>query len=210
VARALTIIFNVVFTYYILNTTTSWPAIRACLIVVVGFIVGSGGEANFTWQGVIYGVTSSVFLALYSIYVKKALPVVDKDHWKLMMYNTVLSLIFLIPIMIFSGEHTIIMEHDAAKSNAFWVTMLVTGLFGFLINIAIFLQIKHTSPLTHNLSGTAKACVQTLISVAIFRNEITYLNAFGIFLVILGSFLYSHVRYQEMLAEQKTEKATNA
>jgi len=209
VARALTIIFNVIFTYYLLNTTTSWPAIRACLVVVFGFIVGSGGEANFTWLGVIYGVTSSVFVALYSIYVKKALPSVDRDHWRLMMYNTVISLVLLIPVMIISREHQIIMGHEASKSLAFWITMVITGIFGFLINIAIFLQISLTSPLTHNLSGTAKACVQTLISVAIFQNEITPLNAVGIFLVIAGSFLYSHVRYQEMLAEQKPGKETN-
>jgi GDP-fucose transporter C1 len=81
VARALTILFNVAFTYYLLNTTTSWPAIRACLVVVLGFLVGSGGEANFTWLGVIYGVTSSVFVALYSIYVKKGLPIVENNHW---------------------------------------------------------------------------------------------------------------------------------
>ncbi len=79
-----------------------------------------------------------------------------------MMYNTVLSLFFLIPVMLLSGEHAIIRDHEAAKSTAFWVTMVITGFFGFLINIAIFLQIKHTSPLTHNLSGTAKVHTQAL------------------------------------------------
>jgi len=43
---------------------------------------------------------------------------------------------------------------------------------GFLINISTFLQIKHTSPLTHNVSGTAKACVQTILGIMIWRNEV--------------------------------------
>jgi len=211
VARSLTILFNIVFTYYLLNTPTSMRAIQACLVVVLGFFVGSGAEANFTWAGIIYGVTSSVFVALYSIHVKKALPVVQNDQWKLMMYNTVWSLALLIPVMYVTGEVDILRGSDVVNDNNFWITMTVTGLLGFLINIAIFLQIKHTSPLTHNLSGTAKACVQTLISVAIFKNEITPLNAFGIFLVIAGSFWYSHVRYQEMQQERKEaeEKETN-
>jgi len=208
VARALTIVFNIIFTYYILDTTTSWPAIQACLVVVMGFVVGSWGEANFSWEGVIYGLTSSVFVALYSIYVKKALPLVDGNHWKLMMYNTILSIFFLVPVMVVAGEHDTLYDHPTAQTPWFWVLNTVTALFGFLINIAIFLQIKHTSALTHNLSGTAKACVQTLISIAIFQNEITVMNGFGIFLVILGSFWYSHVRYREMMSETK-EKETN-
>jgi len=206
VARSLTILFNIVFTYYILNETTSWPATRSCLVVVIGFVVGSGGEANFTWLGVIYGVTSSLFVAMYSIYVKKVLPVVDGNHWKLMMYSTVLSIFLLVPVMIIAGEQDIIMNHPVIYDMNFWYAMTITGVFGFLINIAIFLQIKYTSPLTHNLSGTAKATIQTLISVAIFQNEITPLNAIGIFLVIFGSFLYSHVRYQEMQSDSKSKE----
>jgi hypothetical protein len=37
-----------------------------------------------------------------------------------------------------------------------WWWLSVAGIFGFLINIAVFLQIKHTSPLTNNISGTLK------------------------------------------------------
>jgi len=209
VARSLTILFNILFTYYILETVTSWPSIRSCLVVVLGFIIGSGGEANFSWSGVIYGVTSSVFVSLYSIYVKKSLPIVDGNQWKLMMYNTILSIFLLVPVMIIAGEYEIVLNHPQISNSSFWLTMTLTGIAGFLLNIAIFLQIKYTSPLTHNLSGTAKATVQTLISVAIYQNEITLLNGFGIFLVILGSFLYSHVRYQEMQKEKK-EKETSA
>jgi GDP-fucose transporter C1 len=206
VARALTILFNIVFTYYILDTKTSWPATRSCLVVVLGFVIGSGGEANFTWAGVIYGVTSSVFVALYSIYVKKGLPIVEGNHWKLMMYNTVMSILLLVPVMVVAGEYDIVVNHPLIEDFNFWFTMTLTGLAGFLLNIAIFLQIKYTTPLTHNLSGTAKATIQTLISVAIYQNEITFLNGLGIFLVIFGSFLYSHVRYQEMQAEKEREK----
>lgn len=80
-----------------------------------------------------------------------------------MMYNNVISIVFLLPVMAFSGEWAVLRDnpilHDPQTSTPFWVAMTITGLFGFLINIAIFLQIKYTSPLTHNLAGTAKVSV---------------------------------------------------
>jgi len=49
----------------------------------------------------------------------------------------------------------------------------LTGVTGFLINIAVFMQIKVTTPLTNTISGTAKACFQTLLAWAIWRNVIS-------------------------------------
>jgi len=42
-----------------------------------------------------------------------------------------------------------------------------------LINIAIFMQVKYTTPLTNAISGTAKACIQTLLGWMFFRNEVS-------------------------------------
>jgi len=86
--------------------------------------------------------------------------------------------------------------------------MTVTGIFGFLINIAVFLQIKYTSPLTNNISGTLKACLQTVFAILIYRNPISLVNGLGIFLVIAGSFWYSQVRYAEMKENQKNQPNT--
>ena len=90
-----------------------------------------------------------------------------------MMYNTVTSIYLLIPVMAFAGEHKTLMRSKITQMSSYWNLMTLTGLLGFLLNLGIFLQIKHTSPLTHNMSGTAKACVQTILSVIIFQNEIT-------------------------------------
>ena len=92
--------------------------------------------------------------------------------------------------------------------------MTLAGVAGLLINTATYLQIKFTSPLTHAISGTAKACVQTVLGVMIYQNPVSFLvrrsntalacylihlqNGVGILLVIIGSFLYSYVRYLEM------------
>jgi GDP-fucose transporter C1 len=48
---------------------------------MAGFALGSLGEAQFSWLGLAYGLVSSIFVALYGIFVKRASPVVDNDSW---------------------------------------------------------------------------------------------------------------------------------
>lgn len=66
----------------------------------------------------------------------------------------------------FSSSHThhpqqIISEaSDKLFSSFFWLSMTITGFMGFAIGLVTVMQVKATSPLTHNISGTAKAAVQ--------------------------------------------------
>jgi GDP-fucose transporter C1 len=52
--------------------------------------------------------------------------------------------------------------------------LILSGLMGYLINIAIFMQIRYTSALTNAVSGTAKGCVQTAVGWLLFGNEISF------------------------------------
>ncbi|CAG8682172.1 14078_t:CDS:2, partial [Acaulospora morrowiae] len=191
VARSLTIIFNIAFTYVLLGFKTSFSALICCGIVFLGFVVGSYGEINFSWEGIIYGVASSMFVALYGIYVKKTLIYVDNNQWRLLHYNTSLSIILLFPLVLFAGELQEIAKVYFLGEMSFWILMIFTGITGFIINIAMFLQIKFTTPLTNTISGTAKACFQTALAAWFFQNEISFMNGTGIFLALLGSALYS-------------------
>ncbi|KXS19332.1 GDP-fucose transporter [Gonapodya prolifera JEL478] len=200
VARSLTIVFNIIFTYYILGHTTNTQTLFACAIVTLGFALGSYGEINFSWAGVLFGVGSSVFVALYGIYVKKTLAYVENDQWRLLHYNTTIAIIMLFPLVVVSGEFSDMMDSVTFwYDTTFWSVMILTGLTGFLINIATFLQIKFTSPLTNTISGTAKACAQTIIAAVVIQNPISSMNGTGIFLSLGGSAYYSYVRYREMM-----------
>jgi drug/metabolite transporter (DMT)-like permease len=56
-------------------------SMAACGVVIVGFFLGSWGEVNFSLAGLIFGLISSVFVALYGIYVKKVMHLLNDDHW---------------------------------------------------------------------------------------------------------------------------------
>jgi len=173
-------------------------ALACCLIVVTGYVFGVDGEVNFSLSGAAFGIASSLCVSLFSIYVKKILPILGNNQWKLMIYNNMNTAI-LMPILIFThGEVAPVLNYPALYSSFFWSLILLTGLFGFLINIATFLQIRYTSPLSHNVSGTAKACVQTFLGVYIWGNEMSSEAALGTLLSVFGCGLYSYVRYSEM------------
>jgi len=59
------------------------------------------------------------------------------------------------------------------------------------------LQIKATSPLTHNISGTAKAAVQSMLAFRLWGNEATVMGVVSIFVVLGGSLLYTFVKMGE-------------
>ena len=197
VARSLTIVFNVFFSRVLLGIPTSFKTIICLGVVIIGFLIGSHGELNFSILGTCAGVLSSLFVSLNSIFTKKVLPVVDDNHWKLTFYNNVnASFLFLPLIFIFEGE-VIKRSMEQLTSGVFWSAMSVAGFFGFSIGIVTVLQIKATSPLTHNISGTAKAAIQSLMAFYLWGNQPTVLGVLGIFTVLGGSLLYTFIRMGE-------------
>lgn len=201
VGRSLTTVFNVVLTFYILGTRTSVPALSCCGVIILGFFLGVDQESitgSISYLGVIFGVLASLFVSLNSIYTKSILPIVDNSIWLLTFYNSINAIILFIPLMLITGEVSIVMSYNRLDDPAFWNIMFLSGLFGFAIGYVSGLQIKFTSPLTHNISGTAKACFQTVIAVVWFEDSKSFLWWFSNLLVIFASAAYARIKQIEM------------
>ncbi|CAH8558726.1 unnamed protein product [Heterobilharzia americana] len=198
-ARSLTTIFNVVFTYVLLNTKTSAKALVCCAVIIVGYSAGviiEGNLGSLSWIGLIFGIASSVTCALNSIYTAKCLPKVEGSVWRLTFYNNLNSIFLSIPI-IGIMEYQPIKEQISNTSLYFWLIMLISGIFGFAIGYVSTLQIQVTSPLTHNVSGTAKAAAQTVLAVIVYH-EIKSIPWWASNIVVLGgSAAYAVVRHSE-------------
>ena len=211
IVRSLTIMFNIILSYYVLDQKTSCRAICACLGVVVGFLLGVEGEINLSFRGAVYGVLSSAFVALYSIVVKRALGVLDNNEYVLIEYNTPIATVLLTPFVYYAGEFDVF---SPMRSVSFWFAQTLGGVVGFIINIAIYINIKYTTPLTHNLSGTVKACLQTLLAMVIFPNSETmpFMKLVGTIFIIGFSAYYAYVRRSEMKkkADEKEKLAKEA
>jgi len=91
----------------------------------------------------------------------------------LLIYNTILALIVLIPLIAASGEIPLIMEQPNATDGNTWFLIILAGVLGFAINIVVYLLLKLTSPLTHNITGQLKGAVQTILAFYLFQNPVT-------------------------------------
>ncbi|XP_067849654.1 GDP-fucose transporter 1 isoform X2 [Heptranchias perlo] len=201
IGRSLTTVFNVLLSYVILKQTTSFNAILCCGIIIGGFCLGLNQEdaaGSLSWTGVMFGVFASSCVSLNAIYTKKVLPAVDGSIWRLTYYNNVNACILFIPLIVLTGELKTLYYFDKLSSSSFWGMMTLGGVFGFAIGYVTGLQIKYTSPLTHNVSGTAKACAQTILAVFYYEEVKTFLWWTSNLLVLFGSFAYTWVKGLEM------------
>lgn len=201
-ARFFIICFIVFFSRVFLGIPTSLKTILCLVVVVIGFLIGSYDELNFSVIGTLCGITSSLFISLNSVFTKKVLPVVDDNHWKLTFYNNMNASFLFIPIVVYFEGDIILNAKEQLTSGAFWSAMSLSGVLGFPISIVSVLLIKATSPLTHNISGTAKSAVQSLLAFLLWGKEPTptVMGILGMFTVLGGCLLYTFVKMSENAA----------
>ncbi|XP_040574075.1 GDP-fucose transporter 1 [Lepeophtheirus salmonis] len=212
IGRSLTTVFNVLFTYFLLGEKTSVRAVGCCCLIIFGFLLGVNQESegdSFSLSGTVFGVLASLFVCLNSIYTKKILPEVDGSIWSLQMYNNLNAIVLFVPLMLIFGEFDVISSYTYLYSLSFWGMMSVGGILGLAIGYVTGLQIKITSPLTHNISGTAKSAVQTVMATQ-FSGEMKTNWWWGSNAIVLGgSALYAYVRNREMASKIKPLPSTN-
>ncbi|XP_004682939.1 PREDICTED: GDP-fucose transporter 1 [Condylura cristata] len=206
VGRSLTTVFNVLLSYLLLKQTTSFYALLTCGIIIGGFWLGvdqEGAEGTLSWAGTLFGILASLCVSLNAIYTKKVLPAVEGSIWRLTFYNNVNACVLFLPLLLLLGELRALYSFPQLGSAHFWGMMTLGGVFGFAIGYVTGLQIKFTSPLTHNVSGTAKACAQTVLAVLHYEETKSFLWWTSNMMVLGGSFAYTWVRGWEMKKTQE-------
>ncbi|CAG9822164.1 unnamed protein product, partial [Phaedon cochleariae] len=213
IGRSLTTIFNVAFTYLILGEQTSKKCIACCALIIFGFWLGVDQEniaGSLSIPGFIFGILGSLSLSLFSIFTKKVLPKVNGEIWALSYANNVYASIILMPFMALNGELGQLYKYTRLTEIYFWSIIAVGGACGFTIGYFTTLQIKYTSALTHNISGTAKACAQTVLATYWYQETKSLLWWCSNLIVLIGSACYTWVkqidmerRHRETVAYQK-------
>ncbi|EDV92718.1 GDP-fucose transporter 1 [Drosophila grimshawi] len=210
IGRSLTTVFSVVLTYVILRQRTSFKCLLCCATIVVGFWLGVDQESltlAFSWRGTIFGVLSSLALAMYSIQTKKSLSYVNQEIWLISYYNNLYSTLLFLPLIILNGELGTILAYQHLWAGWFWAAMTLSGFCGFAIGFVTALEIKVTSPLTHNISGTAKACAQTVIATQYYNDVRSSIWWISNIVVLLASAAYTRVKQLEMLQQHQQRNA---
>lgn len=187
--------------------TRSIPSLRvifAAVIVTTGFLLGVAPRSaeSLHWRSspsalsILYGVLSSLFIAVHAVLIKSSLPHAQNSTIQLAYWQNLGSAIFLAPFILLQGEYGKLQELISTPSwngTVFAWGSLVTGVFGFLLCVAGLLSIKVTSPITHMFSSVS--VLFCLISSAIltdFASSYCSLNvSLALFHDILGC-AFSH------------------
>ncbi|XP_057651681.1 GDP-fucose transporter 1 [Diorhabda carinulata] len=206
IGRSLTTIFNVVFTFLILGETTSRKCIACCAVIIGGFWLGVDQEnlaGSLSIPGFIFGILGSLSLSLFSIFTKKVLPKLNGEIWALSYANNVYASILLFFVMILNNELGELYNYPKFSELFFWSIVIVGGVCGFTIGYFTTLQIKYTSALTHNISGTAKACAQTVLATYWYHETKSLLWWTSNFIVLSGSACYTWIKQLDMERRHK-------
>ncbi|KAK9887664.1 hypothetical protein WA026_023785 [Henosepilachna vigintioctopunctata] len=205
VGRSLTTMFNVILTYLILKEKTSLRCLVCCSFIIFGFYLGVDQEklaGSLSVSGTIFGVLASLSLSLFSILTKKVLPKLNSDVWVLSYYNNIYATILFLPLIILNGELKTIYNFGGIWDINFWFSMTVGGVCGFSVGFLTSLQIKYTSALTHNISGTAKACAQTVLATYWYHEIKSFLWWTSNIIVLVSSATYARIKQLDMEARQ--------
>jgi len=219
VARGLLLPITVFLSYTYLHARPSLRILFSCAIVTLGFFVGvfvdsprTLGKASTNARppsmiGVAFGILSSATTALHAVVIKRSLVIVDGSTVQLAWYTNVVSTLLMIPIVVAAGEVPAIMDlafgvipstgNGISPLATFVWGSAITGGVGFLINIAGFLSIKVTSPITHMVSSAVRGVLQTFLSVAFFKDVVTEGRWASISIILGGSIYYTWVKNQE-------------
>ncbi|KAJ8301873.1 hypothetical protein KUTeg_020860 [Tegillarca granosa] len=137
------------------------------------------------------------------LYTKKILPLVDNNVWRLTLYNNINATLLFLPLILIFGEVSELRTFEKISDLNFWNYMTLGGIFGLAIGYITGLQIQVTSPLTHNISGTAKACAQTILGCMWFQETKSFLWWTSNAVVLGGSCAYTEVKRREMKQQHK-------
>jgi len=159
--------------------------------------------------GLVFGFLGSLALAAYSLSVnrdQRRLPISDA---LLAVHVNLAAATMLIAYIAYSGE---LGQFLAAfptweEKLRFVFAVIPVTIAGHLISFATYLQISQTSPLTHNVSGTAKASLQSICGWWWNNEEVSLVTAIGTAINVIGCMAYGMVRHAILESRRKEKTA---
>ncbi|KAK9103522.1 hypothetical protein Sjap_020776 [Stephania japonica] len=194
---ATTPFFTAVFAFLIICKKESAEVYLALLPVVFGIVLASNSEPLFHLFGFLVCVGSTAGRALKSVVQGILLSnEAEKLHsMNLLLYMAPMAALILLPVTLYIEGNVLGVTLEKAKEDLYIVFLLVgNATVAYLVNLTNFLVTKHTSALTLQVLGNAKAAVAAVVSVLIFRNPVTIMGMTGFAVTIMGVVAYSEAK----------------
>lgn len=193
---ATTPFFTAIFAFLITCRKESGEVYLALLPVVFGIVLASNSEPLFHLFGFLVCVGSTAGRALKSVVQGILLTSeAEKLHsMNLLLYMAPMAALILLPFTLYIEGNVAAVTAEKAKGDPYIAFLLIgNATVAYLVNLTNFLVTKHTSALTLQVLGNAKAAA-AVVSVLIFRNPVTVMGMTGFAVTIMGVVLYSEAK----------------
>ncbi|KAL6004745.1 hypothetical protein ACLOJK_005301 [Asimina triloba] len=194
---ATTPFFTAIFAFVITCRRESLEVYLALVPVVLGIVLASNSEPLFHLFGFLVCVGSTAGRALKSVVQGILLTSeAEKLHsMNLLMYMAPMAAAILLPFSLYIEGNVAATTLRKARGDGFILFLLAANAtVAYLVNLTNFLVTKHTSALTLQVLGNAKAAVAAVVSVLIFRNPVTVMGMTGFAVTVMGVVLYSEAK----------------
>jgi GDP-fucose transporter C1 len=133
-------------------------------IVTLGFLTGISPNKNLPASAspsiisLVYGLLSSLFIAVHAVLIKASLPHCNNSTIELAYWTNLGSAVMVAPFVLLNGEVGTFLHLTRSAEwdgRTFAYGSVITGVFGFLLCVAGLLSIKITSPITHMFSSVS-------------------------------------------------------
>lgn len=199
---------------YALQTALGFRAFEsetaaALVPVVLGVMLATWTEVNFNVVGFTCAIVASVTTAIQSIVSGFLLAGKLKMDPVNLVYNlSPIAVVLLVPCVYYFEYAALMREYDELVTTNLLLLLTVSSVVAFLLNFSVFFAIKSTSTLTFTVAGNLKVVFVIVISVAIFRNEVTATNGLGILITILGCWWYNSVQFRRNQRAAAAKRST--
>ena len=188
-----------------LDTNLKISLIPVCL----GVIVTTVTDFRLNFVGTCFAVAGVIVTSFYQIWSGTLQKSLDCNALQLQTYVSPLAAAFILPFLpIFDnyqfGSESAIWNYGFNSTNT--TLIFITGFFGFLVNISIFLVIGKSSPLSYNILGHCKTTVVLLSDFILFGRPVNFKSSFGILLTLVGVFWYTALKLEKVRVEKEAKE----
>ncbi|GBG71867.1 hypothetical protein CBR_g10803 [Chara braunii] len=165
--------------------------------VVLGIVIASNFEPLFDLFGFLMCITSTSGRALKSVVQGMLLTSESEklNSLNLLLYMAPVACLVLLPATLILEGNVAVLTFYKSQESLFIIPLLFANMtMAFSVNLFNFLVTKHTSPLTLQVLGNAKAAIAVFVSVLLFRNPVTVMGMVGFGITLIGVVLYNEAR----------------
>lgn len=191
---------TMLLSFFILEKRYTINHILTVFLVVIGVLIATATTVEFHPIGFAFTILVCFLSSLKSVMTNKFL--VSKGlklhPFDLLNRMSTYSIIHLGLTSLCTGEFINAVNWFADNATPkFLFVLAINAFMAFFLNVCNFFFTKLTSALTVTIVGNVKHVITIILSIVIFRNKVSLLNALGITTTVIGAALYSVIEYKE-------------